>query len=161
MTRSNFRRWGIGLAVAGLTGAMFAACGHSCARHGSSWFGHHRHHVQSAAEAKEHVEHMSEWVLDRVDATDDQQTRVTTILNNSVDQMWDMRNQHRDNRDQLVEVLSQPTIDRQALENIQREELRLADAASSQFLRAVADVADVLTVEQRREMLEHFEKHHN
>ena len=155
--KRNIRRWGAGLAIAGLVGILVAACGHGRHRHG--FFGHHQ--IDNVGEARERVEHVAGWVLDRMDATEDQETRIQAILDDSVGEMFGMRKEHRANRDALIELLSEPNIDRQALEALRRNELQLAEAASTRMVVALADVAEVLTVEQRREMLEHITSHHH
>jgi Spy/CpxP family protein refolding chaperone len=49
-------------------------------------------------------------------------------------------------------LLTQPTIDRAAIEALRVEHLALAEAASKRFTQALADVAEVLTPEQRRKI---------
>jgi Spy/CpxP family protein refolding chaperone len=48
--------------------------------------------------------------------------------------------------------LTQPSIDRAALEALRAEQLALADAASKRFIQALGDAAEVLTPEQRRNL---------
>jgi len=156
MSGFNFRRWGIGLAAVSLVGALIAGASHSRGRHGH--WGHHR--MDNPEEAREHVEDAAEWMLDHVDASDAQQEKVQAILRESVDEFVDMAQQHHANRDALIKAFTQPTIDRQALESIRRDELQVAEAASNKMVKTLADVAEVLTPEQRRELLERFEDHH-
>ena len=49
-------------------------------------------------------------------------------------------------------LLTQPTVDRAAIETLRTEQLALADAASKRFAQALGDTAEVLTPEQRRKI---------
>ena len=49
-------------------------------------------------------------------------------------------------------LLTQPTVDRAAIEALRAEQMALADEASKRFAQAVGDVAEVLTPEQRRKI---------
>ena len=49
-------------------------------------------------------------------------------------------------------LLTQPTVDRSAIEALRAEQLSLADAASKRFAQALGDAAEVLTPEQRRKI---------
>src|SRR6266478_5825887 len=51
---------------------------------------------------------------------------------------------------QLDELLSHDPVDRAALEALRADQLKLAEQASRRFTQALADVADVLTPEQRK-----------
>jgi Spy/CpxP family protein refolding chaperone len=53
----------------------------------------------------------------------------------------------------LLAALTQPTVDRQTLEQLRQAELQLAEAASTRIVQALADVADVLTPEQRVQLV--------
>jgi Spy/CpxP family protein refolding chaperone len=64
-----------------------------------------------------------------------------------------VREQHLAQRQALLEALKQPTIDRQALEQLRQAKLQLAETASSRLAEALADIAEVLTPEQRTELL--------
>ena len=52
-----------------------------------------------------------------------------------------------------MDALEQPTIDRAALEQIRATELQRAETASSRVVQAIADAAEVLTPEQRIELI--------
>jgi periplasmic protein CpxP/Spy len=49
-------------------------------------------------------------------------------------------------------LLTQPGIDRAAIEAFRAEQLALADAASKRLTQALGDAAEVLTPEQRRRL---------
>ena len=54
--------------------------------------------------------------------------------------------------------LTQPNVDRATLEDLRRAELQLAESASSRIVTALADIADVLTPEQRAELVKMAER---
>ena len=60
----------------------------------------------------------------------------------------------------MVELLARDPVDRGALEALRASTLRLAEQASRRFTQALADVADVLTAEQRKELAERLARHH-
>ena len=69
--------------------------------------------------------------------------------------IWDLspvQEQHLAQRQAWLEALQQPSIDRQALEELRQAKLHLAETASSRLVEALADVAEVLTPEQRAEL---------
>jgi Spy/CpxP family protein refolding chaperone len=69
-----------------------------------------------------------------------------------------MREKARAARQRAAGLLTQPTVDRAAIEAFRVEQMALADAASKRFAQALADMAEVLTPEQRRKVSEHLER---
>ena len=61
----------------------------------------------------------------------------------------------------MLAALSEPTVDRDTLESLRMAELGLAESASGHLTKALADLADVLTPEQRRALLERFDHGHH
>jgi Spy/CpxP family protein refolding chaperone len=71
-----------------------------------------------------------------------------------------MRDRMREARAQAVALLSEPTVDRGALEALRAGQLQAAEQASRRLTQALADVADVLTPEQRKQIAEHVARRH-
>ena len=126
-------------------------------------FGHHRWghrgEIENAAEARERSQRVANWVLDEIDADEAQRQQVLRIVSDSAEDLFAFAGRHRTNRDALLEAFSQTTIDREAVQSLRVDEMQLADAASGRLVEALVDVAEVLTIEQRSELIEHARKH--
>jgi periplasmic protein CpxP/Spy len=90
--------------------------------------------------------------LSRINAAEEQRQQVKTIVQGALHDLLPVRQQHLAQRQAWLEVLKQPRIDRQALEELRQAKLHLAETASSRLVEALADVAAVLTPEQRAEL---------
>jgi Spy/CpxP family protein refolding chaperone len=115
---------------------------------------HGRFQHSTPEEAREHMSAGAEWVLRYVGASDEQRAEVDAILEQSIGDLFGLKAEHERNRDALIALLHQPEIDRDALEQIRVSEIDLADRASQQALDAFVDLAQVLTPEQRAELIE-------
>ena len=112
------------------------------------------------AKLDEHLDRMLKHLYVEVDATDAQKQRLGPIVKAATRDLLPMRDQMRDTRRQAVTLLSQPSIDRTALESLRASQLQLAEQASKRFTQALADVADVLTPEQRKQLAERVGRWH-
>ena len=112
-------------------------------------------------DARAHVEMGVRWVMGYVDGTPEQTQRVQAIAQAAVDDLLPLREQHKANRDAIHAALSGPTVDREALEQARKAELKLADEASARLARAVADAAEVLSPEQRAQLAEAAARFHH
>ncbi|MCP5266311.1 MAG: Spy/CpxP family protein refolding chaperone [Burkholderiaceae bacterium] len=151
--RSRRRWWligGIGAAI-----ATVAACSGGAHRwHSHGWGGHGHHAAMSVEEVQSRVERAVDRVLSHVDATDEQKAKVTGIAKAAIADLAPMRAAHREGRDKAVSLLSAQTIDRAAIESLRAGEFARLDQASRRVSRALADIAEVLTPEQRRQLAE-------
>ena len=144
------RRW----AIAGIGGALAAGL-LTLSAFGNGGPGHHGHHhhgmlsEMSPEDAGKRIDKMVNWVLDDVGATAEQKQRVAQIAKEGVQELMPMRAQHKAARGRAVDLFSQATIDRAAIEQLRVEELQLGEAASKRIAKAIADAAEVLTPEQR------------
>jgi Spy/CpxP family protein refolding chaperone len=100
------------------------------------------------------------WALRSVDATDEQQQRVSAILTGALEEAAKMKERHGENREAFAAALAGATVDRAALEEARKAELVLAEEASQLLVKTLADAAEVLTPAQRKELLEHAHSFH-
>jgi Spy/CpxP family protein refolding chaperone len=93
-----------------------------------------------------------------VDASSEQKEKIKTIVQRVADDLRSSRDQHRDLRRQIRDVLAAPTIDRGKLEALRTENMRLADQASQRITTALAEAAEVLTPDQRADLARRLER---
>jgi Spy/CpxP family protein refolding chaperone len=103
--------------------------------------------------AKEHAAMAAEWALRGVSGTDEQKQQARRITDALVDGLVPLAQEHHDHHAALVRELSKPQLDRAAIERLRQQELELADRASKLALGSVEDFADVLTPEQRTDLI--------
>jgi protein CpxP len=150
-----------GVLGAGALAAMFAARPIAAAVQGGGWHGFRGrwgHHGLNPEAAKEHIQVALKWHLREIDATEEQQARVEKIVTAAVDDLASLRDRHQANGQAFVAGLGAGSIDRAALEEVRKAEVALADEASRRLVQALADVADVLTPEQRQAVLSRAER---
>lgn len=138
--------------VIALAAAALLAPGISDANRG--W----RHHGPEAM--KQHVGMVADWLLYRVEASDEQKSRVQAILERTVDDLEALHPDREALHDQVKGLLTAETIDRDAIERLRSEQLERFDLASRKISTALADVADVLTPAQRSELAELADSFH-
>lgn len=126
-------------------------------RAGWGWGGHHAMNPEAA---KEHLQIATKWALRDIDASAAQQEQINKIIGGAVDDLFRLREKHKSNREAFAAQLGGANIDRSALEEVRKSEMALADEASRRFVQALADVADALTPEQRRALIERVHQHH-
>jgi Spy/CpxP family protein refolding chaperone len=158
--RQFFRR----AAIATVIAAVAAGIGVKAFAEGASHWGWHRAGFMGApldpAKLDEHLDRMLKHLYVEVDATDAQKQQLAPIVKGAARDLMPLRARMHDARRQAVELLSQPSIDRAALEALRAEQLTLAEQASKRFTQALADVADVLTLEQRKALAERIGRWH-
>ena len=107
---------------------------------------------------RERAEFATDWMLNKVNATEAQRTQVKSIVAQTLQDLIPLRDQHRQHREAFLAALTQPDVDRATLEDLRRAELQLAESASQRIVTGVADVAGVLTPEQRAELVKMAER---
>jgi Spy/CpxP family protein refolding chaperone len=163
------RRFLTGVVTGGLLGSLLTGGISLYAQPGPGWWfrgghgpgGHFRHAAHDPEMMRTRLEFATDWILSRIEASDEQRHRVKTIVQATSQEFMQVREQHHQNREALLQVLAQPTIDRTALENIRHAELQLAETVSERLVTALADVAEVLTPEQRARLVEFTGRWHH
>ena len=149
-------------AIAALIGGLVAGVGVKAFAHGGPFgggFGHGGWHMgpggQTDPEAmKRRIDASVRWMLADVNATEAQQQRITAIVEATMKEVAPLREKHREARRAVMELLAKPAVDRAAIEAIRAQEIQSADAMSRRFVQSLADVAEVLTPEQRAQLAE-------
>jgi Spy/CpxP family protein refolding chaperone len=114
------------------------------------------------AQIDEHVERMVKHLAVEVDATPEQKDKLAAIAISAAHDLAPLRGNMKHARQQALDLLSAEKVDHAAMESLRSEQLALMDSASKRLTQALADAADVLTVEQRKKLAERAQRfgHH-
>jgi periplasmic protein CpxP/Spy len=151
------RRW-LAILLIGVAGLFGFAAGKV---HSSPWlhfWGHH--HQFDAEEITFFVQHRIGRALSRVDATQEQRDKIDAIAKAAINDVVAMRKDPAARRDKVLAIFKADTIDRSALETIRAEQLGIGEAASKRIVQAIADAAEVLKPEQRRQLADDWQRWH-
>jgi Spy/CpxP family protein refolding chaperone len=147
------------IAIAAVATLGFAAAGLAWAGHrGMGPLGHGGHggHGRFAERfARLHIEAMSDRMLRVAEATPEQKVKVEAILEKAFADHDRFRKEHQSLRDECLNILTADGIDRGRLEELRAKHLLIADQGSRQVVSALADIAEVLTPEQRQKLAAH------
>src|SRR5690348_15237563 len=119
----------------------------------------------SPEQASKHIKKMVNWTLEDVDATADQKAKVNDIFQAALQDLLPAHQQIHDGHAQMIQLMSQPTIDRAAVEQLRASQMALLDNATKRLTQALEDASDVLTPEQRQKLIamhhgQHAGMHH-
>ena len=114
-------------------------------------------HGDMHAMAMAHIEKM----LTAVDATPDQKAQIKSILHKGFESIGPLHEKLADTHRDLHQLLSAPTIDRAALEQLRAARVGDLDQASKVMVQTFADAADVLRPEQRAKLARLMAEHHH
>lgn len=155
--RRLFKRLGIATLIGGLAagiGFKAFAGGHGCHGRGGFMAGN-----LDPAAMDERLERMLKHLYVEIDATEAQKQKLGPILKQAANELLPLRGKMQAARTQATELLTRDSIDRAALETLRAEQLQQADAASRRVAQALADVAEVLTPAQRKQVAARMERH--
>ncbi len=121
---------------------------------------HGRHHRagMSEAELREHAQDGAEFVLDHVHASEDQEARVSVILDQLVPDLVALRPEKEALATELSQVLGADQVDPARVEEIRKKALVLADRASARAAKSLVETAQVLDKAQRAKLIGHWQK---
>jgi periplasmic protein CpxP/Spy len=104
------------------------------------------------ARVEDRADRMTRHVAIEIDATNEQQEKLRAIVKSAVKDLLPLREKALINRQRAQSLLTQPSIDRAAIEALRSEQMALADTASRRLAQAIGDAAEVLNPEQRRKL---------
>ena len=136
---------------------------------GGSWHGGWRggwhgrgHHGGFAnmtdAQIEKKIDRMVKHAAIEIDATPEQQAKITKLFVAVVKDVKPMRGQMRDSGRKIHDLLLADKIDREALEKIRAARLADAERVSKTIVNAVAEAAEVLSPDQRKVLEERIQK---
>ena len=102
------------------------------------------------AQMQQRLEKRVDKALTGTDATAEQKKKIADILGQSFKDMKPLHDQRVQNRKAMEEALQAPTIDPAKIEAIRGEQMKIADASSKRFTKALTDAGNVLTAQQRQ-----------
>ncbi len=103
----------------------------------------------SEAEIEAKVERMVMHLAIEIDATAEQQEKITGLVTALASDLKPLGEQMRTTREEIRELLVADNIDRAALEEVRATGIAEAERISKNLVNAAADVAEILTAEQR------------
>ena len=157
-TQQPQRRWGRLLLAAALLLGLGGVGGFALGAHKASSFFWHamapgKHTPEETAAM---VERKVNHVLSHVDATDEQKTKVTAIAKAVVADLTKLGFTPGEGRSKFLQLFRADKVDPDAIEALRTEQSTKWDAATKRIAQAVAEAAQVLKPEQRRELTERW-----
>ena len=144
-----------GAVLVGGVGAAATAMGAGGWHHGMMLHG-----AQSPADMSAHIDHVLKHLYVEIDATDAQKAKIGPLVQRAVSDLLPLHTQFEAAHAQAIQGLTQPTIDRAALEAAREAHLQLADQASRRIVQLLGDVGDELTPTQRNALATHLGQLH-
>jgi Spy/CpxP family protein refolding chaperone len=144
-----------------LSGAVALGAGALAAGHlggGHAGRGFFRHQDPEAARA--HMEMATEWILGRVDATEDQKAQARRVVAETFDDLLPLVQEHRSTHESLFQEMSKENLEPEAIESLRRSQVELFDRASQELSESLTELAEILTPEQRVELMEMARRFH-
>jgi periplasmic protein CpxP/Spy len=153
--------------TAGLGGAAVATAmgngpgfGHFGHGFGGPWHGRGMMGMMDPAAIEERADKAVRHLAIEVNASGEQQDKLRAIMKTTVRELLPMRERMRSGHEQIRALLTQPTVDRAAVEKFRAEHLTLAEAFSKRVAQSITEAAEVLTPEQRRQISERIPARH-
>jgi periplasmic protein CpxP/Spy len=97
------------------------------------------------------------FILDKVDATVEQKSKIDEIAKSAIKDLAPLQQAHIAARDKFIAALKADKVDRAAIEQARTEQLALGETLSKRAAQAIADAADVLTPAQRAKLIDRWQ----
>lgn len=149
------------IAASGLTGAAasqaFGAGDGFGMWHGRGFMGGRMGHKLDPAQIEQRLDRRVRHFAVDVDATPEQTERLRAVARSALRDLLPLREKAFDgSRERFLSLLTQPTIDRSAIEALRAEKVATLDQVSKRVAQAFADAAEILTPEQRKAVAERW-----
>lgn len=110
----------------------------------------------------------SAWLMekasDELELNNSQQAKLKLFVDELAESRKSMRSQRKQSRETLMDMLKQPSLDRDKAQAFVQERLDTVQQRAPKLINSFADFYDTLSPEQREEMREeldeHFDSHH-
>jgi Spy/CpxP family protein refolding chaperone len=112
------------------------------------------------AKFQQRIEKRVDKALTGTDATADQKKQVAGILESAFKDMKPLHDQRVENRKAMEAAMQAPTIDPARIEQIRAEQMKVADASSKRFTKALTDAGNVLSASQRQAFFKNWNQGH-
>jgi len=112
------------------------------------------------AKFQQRIEKRVDKALGSTDASTDQKKQVSTILQAAFTDMKAFHGQRVENRKAMEAAMQAPTIDPAKIEQIRAEQMKIADASSKRFTKALVDAGNVLNASQRQAFFKAWGERH-
>lgn len=121
------------------------------------------HAMQAGADVAQgilaHVNDMLQYVYTEVGATDAQKAQLASITQQARTDFAQIQNQGGNGHARLFGLLTQPSIDRNAVEAEYAAHMKVHEQVSQRTLQFLLDVAEALTPAQRKVLADHAAQH--
>ena len=102
------------------------------------------------ARFQQRIEKRVDKALSGTDATAEQKKKVAEIVGQAFKDVRGLHDKRMANRKAMQEALQAPTLDAAKIESIRAEQMKIADASSQRFTKALTDAGNVLSASQRQ-----------
>ena len=137
MLRKNVIMAVAGIVILGIAGSVYAIGG---AEKGCAY--------KKEQKARAHVDK----VLNRLDASPEQRDHISAEVDNVIAAIWELRADHREIRETIVNEWNQEVPDREVLHALVDQKIEQARAAAHEWVDSGLSVHQVLTPEQRQKV---------
>ena len=117
----------------------------------AGWF-RNRHQGHDPDRMREHAYRIVDHTFSRVDASDAQHEAARAIVDETLEELGEVRFDRRAMHEEVMGLLTAETVDHAAVEALRAEKLASADRASRVLTRGLVALADLLTPEQRAQL---------